>query len=57
MGIVLGDADLAVAAKQIKDGSTAYNGQRCTAIKLALVHSSIAAEFLEKLKVLKWEEK
>lgn len=50
LGIVLPDADLDVAAEQVTIGSTTYNGQRCTAIKLTMVHESIATEFLEKLK-------
>jgi glyceraldehyde-3-phosphate dehydrogenase (NADP+) len=50
LGIVLPDADLDVAAEQVTIGSTTYNGQRCTAIKLTMVHESIAKEFLEKLK-------
>ena len=45
-GIVLPDADLAVAVDQITIGTTSYNGQRCTAIKLVLVHESIVDRFL-----------
>ena len=64
LGIVLPDADLDIAAEQVTIGSTTYNGQRCTAIKLTMVHESIAKEFLEKLKHkfaklkygLPWEE-
>jgi glyceraldehyde-3-phosphate dehydrogenase (NADP+) len=37
LGVVLRDADLDVAAAQCTQGATAYNGQRCTAIKLILV--------------------
>merc|ERR1719440_1234040 len=40
-GVVLADADLDVAAKQCALGATSYNGQRCTAIKLMLVHRSV----------------
>lgn len=65
LGIVLADADLEAAAQQVMLGSTSYNGQRCTAIKLTLVHSSVADEFVRKLvqKVaalrvgLPWDEK
>ena len=49
LGIVLPDADLDVAAEQCMLGSTSYNGQRCTAIKLVMVHESIADAFVQKL--------
>lgn len=49
MGIVLPDADLDVAAQQCMLGSTSYNGQRCTAIKLIMVHESVADQFVAKL--------
>ena len=48
-GIVLSDANLDVAADQVTLGATSYNGQRCTAIKIVFVHSSVAPVFLEKL--------
>lgn len=48
LGIILPDADLDVAVKQTIIGSTNFNGQRCTAIKLVLVHESVAEEFLRK---------
>jgi glyceraldehyde-3-phosphate dehydrogenase (NADP+) len=50
MGIVLPDADLQTAVEQITIGSTSYNGQRCTAIKLIFLHASIAESFLAKFK-------
>jgi len=64
LGIVLPDADLDTAVGQCVLGSLSYNGQRCTAIKLIMVHESIKAQFVEKLveKVaslgmgLPWEE-
>lgn len=49
IGIVLPDADLDVAAQQCLLGSTTYNGQRCTAIKLMMVHDSVADAFVAKL--------
>ena len=49
-GVVLSDADLDVAADQVTLGATSYNGQRCTAIKIVFVHSSVAPLFLEKLR-------
>jgi glyceraldehyde-3-phosphate dehydrogenase (NADP+) len=48
-GIVLPDADLDSAVEQVTLGSTSYNGQRCTAIKLVFVHRSIAEPFMKKL--------
>lgn len=44
--IVLPDADLDLAVKECTLGSLSYNGQRCTAIKMILVHESIADAFL-----------
>ena len=49
LGIVLPDADLDTAVTQCVLGSTSYNGQRCTAIKLIMIHESIADEFVERL--------
>ena len=48
LGIILPDADLETAAEQITIGSMSFNGQRCTAIKLVFVHSSMAQDFLSK---------
>jgi glyceraldehyde-3-phosphate dehydrogenase (NADP+) len=64
IAIVLQDADLEVAAKQILLGSLSYNGQRCTACKLVMAHESIADALAEKLtagvnglkKGLPWED-
>lgn len=47
--IVLEDADVASAAKEVAAGALSYNGQRCTALKLVLVHRSIADNFVEAL--------
>lgn len=58
LGVVLPDADLDTAVKQITLGATSYNGQRCTAIKLVMVHKSVADAFLKKfaesVNALKW---
>jgi len=48
LGVITEDADLDVAAKECVLGSTSFNGQRCTAIKLMLVHKSVADAFLPK---------
>lgn len=53
--IVLKDADLEVAAKNIVDGAFGYSGQRCTAVKRVLVQEEVADELVEIIreKVLK----
>ena len=50
--IVLKDADLDLAAKNIVDGAYSYSGQRCTAVKRVLVEDEIANELIIKLKEL-----
>lgn len=40
--IVLPDADLSLAITAIIKGGFSYSGQRCTAVKLVLVHESVA---------------
>ena len=47
--IVLKDADLDEAAKDIISGAFSYSGQRCTAIKRVLVMESVADILIEKL--------
>ena len=49
IGIVLPDADVDKAVSQCVLGGLSYNGQRCTAIKLIMVHENIADTFVEKL--------
>jgi len=44
----LNDEELKNAAEQCALGSTSYNGQRCTALKLIFVHEDIKTAFLEK---------
>jgi glyceraldehyde-3-phosphate dehydrogenase (NADP+) len=46
--IILPDADLDLAVKECVAGSLSFNGQRCTAIKMILVHQSIAESFLRR---------
>jgi glyceraldehyde-3-phosphate dehydrogenase (NADP+) len=48
--IVCPDADIDLAAKSIIKGGFSYSGQRCTAVKIVLVHESIADELVEKTK-------
>ncbi|MDD7796399.1 NADP-dependent glyceraldehyde-3-phosphate dehydrogenase [Clostridium sp. 'White wine YQ'] len=55
--IVLEDADLDLAAKNIVSGAYSYSGQRCTAVKRILVVDKVADELVkkveEKVKTLK----
>ena len=50
--IVLSDADLDCAAKNIVAGAYSYSGQRCTAIKRVLVTNDVADELVAKIKAL-----
>ncbi|WP_147804471.1 NADP-dependent glyceraldehyde-3-phosphate dehydrogenase [Alkalicoccus halolimnae] len=50
--IVLEDADLDKAAKEIVSGALSYSGQRCTAIKRVMVVDSAADELIDKVKAL-----
>ena len=50
--IVLEDADLDLAARNIVEGAYSYSGQRCTAVKRVLVEENIADKLVEKIKVL-----
>jgi aldehyde dehydrogenase (NAD+) len=62
--IILDDADIDLAVKECVLGSLSFNGQRCTALKILIVHRSIADEFTKrftaevaKLKVgMPWEK-
>ncbi|MBN7129778.1 NADP-dependent glyceraldehyde-3-phosphate dehydrogenase [Burkholderia multivorans] len=62
--IVLPDADIDLAVKECLLGALSFNGQRCTALKMLLVHRSIVDLFLErfvaeleKLKIgMPWEK-
>lgn len=47
--IICGDADLDAAAPAVADGMCLTSGQRCNATSRALVHETIAGEFLERL--------
>jgi glyceraldehyde-3-phosphate dehydrogenase (NADP+) len=62
--IVLPDADIDLAVSECLLGTLSFNGQRCTALKMLIVHRSIAEPFLRrfsaalaKLKVgMPWEK-
>jgi glyceraldehyde-3-phosphate dehydrogenase (NADP+) len=62
--IVLPDANIELAVKECVLGALTFNGQRCTALKMLIVHRSIAerflARFIEELGKLKigmpWEK-
>lgn len=47
--IVLPDADLDLAVRECVAGALTFNGQRCTALKMLIVHRSLAEEFLQRL--------
>jgi glyceraldehyde-3-phosphate dehydrogenase (NADP+) len=47
--VVLPDADVDVAVRECVSGALAFNGQRCTAVKLIFVHESIADRFVPAL--------
>jgi glyceraldehyde-3-phosphate dehydrogenase (NADP+) len=49
--IILRNADLDATVKEIVLGALSFNGQRCTALKIIHVHSSVANTFLEKLNI------
>ncbi|MBB5402234.1 acyl-CoA reductase-like NAD-dependent aldehyde dehydrogenase [Paraburkholderia sp. JPY162] len=46
--IVLADADIDLAVKECLLGTLSFNGQRCTALKILMVHRSIVDTFLER---------
>lgn len=43
--IILPDADLEATVKEVVTGTLSFNGQRCTALKILFVHSSVVDEF------------
>ncbi|MEX1239183.1 MAG: NADP-dependent glyceraldehyde-3-phosphate dehydrogenase [Cyclobacteriaceae bacterium] len=49
--IVLPDADIDNAVAECVTGSLSFNGQRCTALKILLVHKDIVDAFIQKFKV------
>lgn len=46
--VILPDADLDLTIRECLLGTLSYNGQRCTALKILLVHSQILATFLDR---------
>jgi glyceraldehyde-3-phosphate dehydrogenase (NADP+) len=48
-GIVLPDANIEETVKECVTAALSFNGQRCTALKILFVHSSIADEFAARL--------
>jgi len=46
--IVLPDADIELAVKECLLGTLSFNGQRCTALKMLMVHQAIAEPFLRR---------
>lgn len=62
--VILSDADLDLTVAECIQGSLTFNGQRCTALKIMFVHTSIVDEFLRRMSVaikalkcgMPWEE-
>lgn len=46
--IVLPDADLDLTVRECVLGTLSFNGQRCTALKMLIVHRSVVDEFLRR---------
>ncbi|MDN8618882.1 NADP-dependent glyceraldehyde-3-phosphate dehydrogenase [Variovorax ginsengisoli] len=46
--IILPDADIELTVKECLLGALSFNGQRCTALKMLIVHRSIADRFLQR---------
>lgn len=46
--IILPDADLDLTIEEVIAGTTSFNGQRCTALKVVYVHEEVKAEFLKR---------
>jgi glyceraldehyde-3-phosphate dehydrogenase (NADP+) len=46
--IVLADADIELAVRECLAGALGFNDQRCTALKMLIVHRSIAEPFLAR---------
>ena len=47
--IVLPDADLELTVRECLLGALSFNGQRCTALKMLIVHRSLVDEFLHRI--------
>jgi glyceraldehyde-3-phosphate dehydrogenase (NADP+) len=46
--IILSDADLDLTVDEVIAGTTSFNGQRCTALKVVYVHEDLKEEFLKR---------
>ncbi len=46
--IILPDADLDLTIDEVIAGTTSFNGQRCTALKVVYVHEDLKDEFLKR---------
>jgi len=46
--IILPDADIELAVRECLLGALSFNGQRCTALKMLIVHRSIVQRFLHR---------
>ena len=50
--IILPDADLDLTINEVIAGTTSFNGQRCTALKVVYVHEDIKDEFLKRFSAM-----
>jgi len=48
--IIMSDADLDLTVSEAVAGALAFNGQRCTALKIFFVHKDIREEFIRRLR-------
>ncbi len=46
--IILPDADMDLTISEVIAGTTSFNGQRCTALKVVYVHDDVKDEFLKR---------
>ena len=46
--IVMPDADIALAARECLTGALSFNGQRCTALKMLLLHRDVTEAFISE---------
>jgi len=48
VGVILEDVNIKKIIPEVVSGCLSYNGQRCTALKVLLVHENIYEEFIKE---------
>jgi len=48
VGVILDDVDLKKVVPEVVSGCLSYNGQRCTALKVLMVHENIYEDFVKE---------